>query len=152
MHVTARIATEDVEIGGEIIREGEQVVAVLGAANRDPDQFPDPDRLDVGRTPNRHLGLGGGPHFCLGAALARIEGQIAFDTLLRRFPDLELATEDPTYRDHFVIRGLTDLKVSITRRRLELSRPRAATRSRRPRRFLCRHPSEKVQPRATVGV
>ncbi|HJV09489.1 MAG TPA: cytochrome P450, partial [Acidimicrobiales bacterium] len=108
---TARIATQDVRIGDEIVREGEQAVAILGAANRDPDQFPDPDRLDVGRTPNRHLSFGGGPHFCLGAALARLEGQIAFETMLRRLPDLELATEHPTYRDHYVIRGLDELRV-----------------------------------------
>ncbi|HEV2758592.1 MAG TPA: cytochrome P450, partial [Acidimicrobiales bacterium] len=114
VHVTARIATQDVEIGGEVVREGEQAVAILGAANRDPDQFPDPDRLDVARTPNRHLGFGGGPHFCLGAALARMEGQIAFDTMLRRLPDMELATTEPTYRDHYVIRGLDELRVHFT--------------------------------------
>ncbi len=114
VHITARIATTDVEIGGETIRPGEQVVVSLAAANRDPEQFPDPDRLDVSRSPNRHLGLGGGPHFCLGAALARIEGQAAIGALLQRFPHLELATEEPTYRDHFVIRGLTDLKVAYS--------------------------------------
>ena len=111
VHVTARIATQNVRIGDEIVREGEQAVAILGAANRDPEQFPDPDRLDVGRTPNKHLAFGGGPHFCLGAALARMEGQIAFETMLRRLPDLELATEHPTYRDHYVIRGLDELLV-----------------------------------------
>ena len=123
VHVTARIATQDVEIGGEVVREGEQAVAILGAANRDPDQFPDADRLDVARTPNRHLGFGGGPHFCLGAALARMEGQIAFDTMLRRLPDMELATTEPTYRDHYVIRGLDELEIRF--------RPQAA-RSNRP--------------------
>ncbi|HEX3621487.1 MAG TPA: cytochrome P450, partial [Acidimicrobiales bacterium] len=114
VHVTARIATTDVEIGGETIRAGEQAVAILGAANRDPEQFPDPDRLDVARTPNRHLGFGGGPHFCLGAALARLEGQIAFETLLRRLPGLVLATSEPAYRDHYVIRGVTELRVRFT--------------------------------------
>ena len=101
----------------------------LGAANRDPDQFPDPDRLDVGRSPNRHLGLGGGPHFCLGATLARIESQAAFGAVLRRFPHLELATENPTYRDHFVIRGLTGLKVSITPPWLSRSRAPSTSRA-----------------------
>jgi cytochrome P450 len=114
VHVTARIATEDLEIGGYTIGEGEQVVAMLGAANRDPAQFPDPHRLDVARTPNRHLAFGGGPHFCLGAALARMEGQLAFETMLRRLPDLELDTIAPTYRDHFVIRGVTELKVGFS--------------------------------------
>jgi hypothetical protein len=113
VHVTARIAIDDLEIGGHTISEGEQVVAILGAANRDPAQFPDPHRLDVGRTPNRHLAFGGGPHFCLGASLARIEGQLAFETMLRRLPDLELATEAPAYRDHYVIRGVTELKVGF---------------------------------------
>jgi cytochrome P450 len=111
VHVTARIATRDVEIGGETIRAGEQVVAILGAANRDPAQFGDPDRLDVARAPNRHLAFGGGPHFCLGASLARLEGQIAFATMLRRLRGLELATLEPAYRDHYVIRGLTELHV-----------------------------------------
>ena len=114
VHVTARIATRDVEIGGHTVREGEQAVAIIGAANRDPEQFPDPERLDVARTPNRHLAFGGGPHFCLGASLARLEGQIAFATLLRRLPDLELTTTSPTYRDHYVIRGLNELRVRFT--------------------------------------
>jgi pimeloyl-[acyl-carrier protein] synthase len=116
VHVTARIATRDVEIGGFTVREGEQAVAIIGAANRDPEQFPDPDRLDVARTPNRHLAFGGGPHFCLGAALARLEGQILFDRLLRRVPDLELVTTQPTYREHYVIRGLNELKVRFAPR------------------------------------
>ena len=114
VHVTARIATQDVEIGGCTVREGEQAVAILGAANRDPEQFPDPDRLDVSRSPNRHLAFGGGPHFCLGAALARLEGQIAFSSMLRRLPDLELVTAETTYRDHYVIRGLNELRVRFT--------------------------------------
>jgi len=126
VHVTARIATQDLEIGGCTVREGEQVVAMLGAANRDPSQFPDPHRLDVSRTPNRHLAFGGGPHFCLGASLARIEGQLAFETLLRRLPDLELATVAPTYRDHFVIRGVTELKVGFTPQAPSARRPSAA--------------------------
>ena len=114
VHVTARIATHDVEIGGQRVREGEQVVSILGAANRDPEQFVEPDRLDVSRSPNRHLAFGGGPHFCLGAALARLEGQIALATLLGRLPDLQLATAEPTYRDHYVIRGLNELKIRFT--------------------------------------
>lgn len=114
VHVTARIAKENVALGGFTIREGEQAVAILGAANRDPEQFPYPDRLDVARTPNRHLAFGGGPHFCLGAALARLEGQIAFGTMLRRLPDLELVTGEPTYRDHYVIRGLNELRVRFS--------------------------------------
>ena len=125
VHVTARIALEDVEIGGETVREGEQAVAILGAANRDPGQFPEPDRLDVARAPNRHLAFGGGPHFCLGASLARMEGQIAFASLLRRLPDLELVTEAPAHRDHYVIRGLTELRVGFTPQPSAAGRQRA---------------------------
>ncbi len=86
---------------------------VLGAVNRDPAQFADPDRLDVGRTPNRHLAFAAGPHFCLGAALARLEAQVAFSSILRRLPDLELVTTEPTYRAHFVIRGIQELRVAF---------------------------------------
>ncbi len=126
VHVTARIATQDLEIGGCTVREGEQVVAMLGAANRDPSQFLEPHRLDVSRSPNRHLAFGGGPHFCLGAALARMEGQMAFETMLRRLPDLELDTVAPTYRDHFVIRGVTGLKVGFSPQTPSARRPSAA--------------------------
>src|SRR5437764_3910699 len=75
---TARIALDDVELGGRLIKRGQAVIAVMGAANRDPERFPDPDRLDLGRADNRHLAFGWAGHFCFGAPLARIEGQIAF--------------------------------------------------------------------------
>ncbi|HEV3400255.1 MAG TPA: cytochrome P450 [Acidimicrobiales bacterium] len=114
VHVTARIATTDVEVGGQLIRKGEQAAVVLAAANRDPDQFPDPNRLDVGRADNRHLAFAAGAHYCLGAALARIEARAAIATLVRRFPDLALVTSDPQWRDHFVIRGLKELRVRFT--------------------------------------
>jgi cytochrome P450 len=114
VHVTARIATTDVEVGGQLIRKGEQAAVVLAAANRDPDQFPDPNRLDVGRADNRHLAFAAGAHYCLGAALARIEARAAIATLVRRFPDLALVTTEPQWRDHFVIRGLKELRVRFT--------------------------------------
>ncbi|MGH3848319.1 MAG: cytochrome P450, partial [Pseudonocardiaceae bacterium] len=114
VHVTARIATVDVEVNGLTIDAGHQVAVVIGAANRDPHAFEEPDRLDVGRSPNRHLSFGGGPHFCLGAALARIEGQAAFDAILRRLGPLELITTKPTHRDHFVIRGVNSLQVAFS--------------------------------------
>jgi cytochrome P450 len=114
VHVTARIATTDVEVGGQLVRKGEQAAVVLAAANRDPDQFPDPNRLDVGRADNRHLAFAAGPHYCLGAALARIEARAAIATLVRRFPDLALVTAEPQWRDHFVIRGLKELRVGFT--------------------------------------
>src|SRR2546430_9224472 len=87
---TARLAPEDVELGGKHIRKNQNVIAVMGAANRDPERFPDPDRLDITRSDNRHVAFGWGPHFCFGAALARIEGQAAFGTMLRRMPGLKL--------------------------------------------------------------
>ncbi len=116
VHVTARIATTDVEVGGQLIRQGEQAAVVLAAANRDPEQFPDPNRLDVGRADNRHLAFAAGAHFCLGAALARIEARAAITTLVRRFPDLELRTTEPQWRDHFVVRGLKELRVGFAPR------------------------------------
>ena len=85
------------------------MLAVLGAANRDPAQFPDPDRLDLARSPNRHLAFGGGIHFCLGAPLARMEAQIALTALLRRFPRLCLGDSSPTWRDTVTLRGLASL-------------------------------------------
>jgi cytochrome P450 len=110
---TARIAHTDLEIDGRRIAEGAMVVVLLGAANRDPAQFPDPDRLDVARADNRHIAFGFGIHFCLGAPLARLEAQIAFATLLRRAPRLALATGTPEWRDSQVLRGLTALPVTF---------------------------------------
>jgi cytochrome P450 len=113
VHVTARIATTDLEVGGTPVAEGEQVVVLVAAANRDPAVFPDPDRLDLGRPDNRHLSFSAGTHYCLGAALARLEGEVALGRLARRFPHLELADPDPTYRDHLVLRGLRALPLKL---------------------------------------
>ncbi|MCI0547428.1 MAG: cytochrome P450 [Candidatus Rokubacteria bacterium] len=110
---TGRIASTDVEIGGKTIPKGTLVLGLLGAANRDPAHFPEPDRLDLERADNRHLAFGLGIHFCLGAPLARLEGQMAFATLLRRCPRLELATPSPTWRSSATLRGLTALPVSF---------------------------------------
>jgi cytochrome P450 PksS len=111
---TERYAREDVEIAGTPIPRGALVLAVLASANRDASQFADPDRLDLGRTPNRHVAFGQGVHFCLGAPLARLEAQIAFPTLLRRLPDLRLAAPAHTlrWRPTFVVRGLESLPVA----------------------------------------
>jgi cytochrome P450 len=106
------VPTEDIDVGGTPIAAGERMVVALGAANRDPAQYPDPDRLDVTREDNRHLTFSHGIHFCLGASLARVEGQVAIPRLLQRFPDLALAAE-PSYREHLVLRGLTELQVAI---------------------------------------
>src|SRR5260221_9008765 len=85
---TARICPEDTELGGKQIRKGQAVIAVMGAGNRDPERFPDPDRLDLGRADNRHLAFGWASHFCFGAPLARIEGQMDFSGLQRRAGNL----------------------------------------------------------------
>lgn len=92
------------------------VLAMIGAANRDPAVFPEPDRLDLGRGDNHHLAFGWGIHFCLGAPLARVEAQITFTTLLRRLPGLTLATAAPEWRDTAVLRGLRALPVSFSGR------------------------------------
>ncbi|HYR40138.1 MAG TPA: cytochrome P450, partial [Methylomirabilota bacterium] len=110
---TARIPSEDVTIGGRTIGKGEMVLPFIGAADRDPAQFRDPDRLDITRADNRHIAFGWGIHFCLGAPLARIEGQIAFNTLLQRLPKLALATDTPQYRQSLTLRGLSALPVSF---------------------------------------
>lgn len=110
---TARISTVEVELGGRAIPEGSIVLGIIGAANRDPGVFPDPDHLDVARADNRHLAFGGGIHFCLGASLARLEAQIAFGALLRRLPRLAFATATPEWRPASVLRGLTALPVTF---------------------------------------
>lgn len=112
VHLTGRVATTPAEVGGVPIPAGTQVVTLLAAANRDPRQFPDPDRLDVARDPNHHLAFSHGIHYCLGAALARAEGQIAIGSLVSRFSHIE-PLETPTYRDHFVLRGLNSLRVEV---------------------------------------
>jgi cytochrome P450 len=89
----SRWAIEEVEINGRTLRPGDPIIVIIGAANRDPAQFDDPDRLDIERNPTRHLAFGRGSHFCLGAPLARLEGEIALNTLLRRLPNLRLAIE-----------------------------------------------------------
>ncbi|HET8575690.1 MAG TPA: cytochrome P450 [Methylomirabilota bacterium] len=109
---TARITNADVEIGGHKIAHRSMVVTVIGAANRDPAHFPDPDRLDISRPDNRHIAFGFGIHFCLGAPLARLEGQIALGTLVRRLPRLTLATDRLEWRESQVLRGLKSLPVS----------------------------------------
>jgi pimeloyl-[acyl-carrier protein] synthase len=108
---TARMAAEDLELGGKQIRKRQAVIAVLGAANRDPERFPDPDRLDIGRHDNRHLAFGWAAHFCFGAPLARVEAQVAFETLLRGFPKLRLATDTLTWQENPAYRGLKSLPV-----------------------------------------
>jgi cytochrome P450 len=110
---TGRMAAEDVEIGGVAIPAGTLVLAMLGAANRDPAQFAEPDRLDVTRDEPRHLAFGAGIHYCLGAPLARLEGRVAIGTVLRRFSGLALAVERPIWRPSSALRGLETLPVVL---------------------------------------
>jgi cytochrome P450 len=110
---TARLAPEDLELGGQQIRRRQAVIAVMGAANRDPERFPDPDRLDICRPDNRHVAFGWASHFCFGAPLARIEGQVAFEKLLRRFPNVRLRPGPLTWRPNLGLRGLTTLPVAF---------------------------------------
>jgi cytochrome P450 len=109
---TPRVATSDIEIDGHMIPEGETVVAIVGAGNRDPQRFDQPDHLDVGRTDPSPLSFGAGPHFCLGAALARLEGMVAFETLARRLPRLELVDAEPTWLPTLNLHGVKSLRVT----------------------------------------
>ena len=108
---TGRLAPADVQLGGRAIHKGQAVMAVMAAANRDPQRFPDPDRFDIGRKDNRHLAFGYAAHFCFGAALARVEGQEALEGILLRLPDLELEPGRLIWRNNLGLRGLTALPV-----------------------------------------
>ncbi len=109
---TARLAPDDMEIGGQQIRKQQAVMAVIGAANRDPERFTDPDCLDIHRAENRHLAFGWAAHFCFGAPLARIEGQIAFEALLK-LPNLALEPTPLVWQDNHGFRGLKGLRVTF---------------------------------------
>jgi len=108
-----RFARRAVEVGGRSIEQGSTLLLLLGAANRDPAQFPDPDALDVSRSPNRHLSFGRGIHFCLGAPLARLEGDIAFRALLDRFPELRVAEGGAERSGTLVLRGMGKLELEV---------------------------------------
>ncbi|MEU2851250.1 cytochrome P450 family protein [Streptomyces syringium] len=115
---TWRFATEPITLGGQRIAVGDPVLVVLAAADRDPERFAEPDTLDLSRRDNQHLGYGHGIHYCLGAPLARLEGQAALATLLRRLPDLRLAAdpEELRWRGGLIMRGLRTLPVEFTAR------------------------------------
>jgi cytochrome P450 len=115
VQIDGRMAYEDLDVHGVAVREGEQVVTLLGAANRDPRAFDDPERFDVGRTTSQLMSFGAGIHFCLGAPLARTEGRIVFEQLLDRYDVIEPAwgEERPRYRESIVLRGLESLPVRL---------------------------------------
>jgi pimeloyl-[acyl-carrier protein] synthase len=112
---TARLAPEDTAIDGKNIRKRQAVIAVMAAANRDPERFPDPERLDIAREDNRHLAFGSGAHFCFGAPLARVEAQIAFEEMLKTFPVWSLEPGSLVWRSNLGIRGLTALRINLSR-------------------------------------
>ncbi len=111
-----RTVTEPVELDGKLLRAGDAVWLLIGAANRDPDVFEDPDRLDIRRTPGRHLTFGFGPHFCVGATLARLEGQIAIDAIVQRLDDLRGPTAPLVWREDLSFRGVRALPLAFTPR------------------------------------
>lgn len=113
VQLDGRTALADVTIGGKTIAFGEQVILLLGSANRDPRAFPDPDRLDLERGNKSHLSFGRGIHHCLGAPLARMEGQIALPRLIARYPNLRLDEPAPLFKDNVVLRGLSRLPVAV---------------------------------------
>ena len=110
---TGRVALEDIDLGEATIPKGQQAVLLLASANRDPEVFPEPDRFDIARADNHHVSFGFGVHFCLGAPLARLEGEIAFAALAQRLRGLRLLTEAPEYKENIVLRGLASLPVGF---------------------------------------
>jgi cytochrome P450 len=113
VQLVPRQAMEDVEVGGHRFPAGDHVIVVIGAANRDPARFAEPDRLDLGRDARAHLTFSAGMHHCLGAALARLEGQVVLGSLVARFPRVCLAASEVHHRDHLVLRGLIALPVTV---------------------------------------
>ena len=113
VQTTSRYPADDLEFEGRKFRARQEINLMLGAANRDPAQFARPDSVDVGREDNHHLAFGHGAHFCIGAPLARLEGQIAIGELLRRFPKLSPGAAEPTRRSGIVLRGFTSLPVRL---------------------------------------
>lgn len=113
VQITYRSALEDTDLKGKRIRKGDLVNSILGSANRDPQRFSNPDLFDITRNEGRHLGFGIGIHFCIGAPLVRLEAEVVFDTILRRFPKISLATETLEWQEHPIFRGLKALPVHL---------------------------------------
>ena len=113
VQLTGRALTEDCEFGGVEFEAGDFAMLLIASANHDPAQFEDPERFDITRTPNNHLGFGFGIHHCLGAPLARMEGQVALTALVRRAPDLALTVDAVSYKTNVVLRGMESLPVAM---------------------------------------
>ena len=113
IQLTDRAVVQDCELSGQPLRRNQMVAVVLAAANRDPAQFPDPDRFDIGRTENRHLAFGQGNHFCPGSQLAKLETEVVLGKLLRRFPDFSGSPEPPAWRRSLIIRGPEAVPVKL---------------------------------------
>lgn len=113
VQITSRFALESLDMEGRHVKQGDQLLLLLGAANRDPDAFDDPEDLDITRTEVNHLSFSQGIHFCLGAALARLEGRVALSALLRRCVNIGLATDALEWRYGATLRGLTTLPVTF---------------------------------------
>ncbi|MDQ2716802.1 MAG: cytochrome P450, partial [Chloroflexota bacterium] len=116
VHTLARRTMQDVTIRGVSIPKDSSIYVLIGAANRDPEKFPDPEKLDINRPPTRSLGFGYGIHFCIGAALARLESQVAFESIIRRLPNLRLVNEIAEFRPNYSLRGLVALPVEFDER------------------------------------
>ena len=108
-----RTAAKDLEIAGVSIKQGDRVIPVLGAANRDADTFPNPDSFDLTRDPNPHLAFGFGSHYCIGAPLARLEAQIAIPAILKRWSKIELLDPQPAFRHHTSQRNPIQLQLKL---------------------------------------
>jgi cytochrome P450 len=113
VQITYRSVLEDVDFKGKLIRKGDLVNTILGSANRDPERFSAPDCFNITRNEGRHLSFGMGIHFCIGAPLVRLEAEIIFETILRRFPTISLATEKLEWQEHPIFRGLKSLPITM---------------------------------------
>jgi cytochrome P450 len=109
VQATSRVVLEDMKFRGKDMKAGQMVITFLGGANHDPAQFPEPEKFDLSRQDNRHLGFGQGIHYCVGAPLARVEAQTAVNALLQRYPHLEAGFERPDWGSSFILRGLRSL-------------------------------------------
>ena len=115
VQITYRSALEDSEIDGKLIHKGDLINTILGSANRDPQRFTNPDIFDITRNEGRHLSFGLGIHYCIGAPLVKLEAEIAFETILRRFPNLQLAEKNLDWQEHPIFRGLKSLPISLVK-------------------------------------